>query len=74
MKIYFLYSFLLLIQTIAFSQVGINTTTPSPASVLDVNSTSDGTNFGGFMPPRVSLIERNSINPTASDDGFFFFN
>ncbi len=65
--------FFLLIPFVFFAQVGINTTTPSTASVLDVNSSNDGINFGGFMPPRVSLSERNSINPTASDDGLMVF-
>ena len=68
-----LFYFLILVPFLIFAQVGINTTTPSPASVLDVNSSSDGVNFGGFMPPRVSLPERNSINPTASDDGLLIF-
>ncbi len=63
----------MLIPFVFFSQVGINTTTPSSASVLDVNSSGDGVNFGGFMPPRVSLAERNSINPSTSDDGLMVF-
>lgn len=58
---------------IAFSQVGINTTSPSPASVLDVESSSDNVNYGGFLPPRVSLSERNSISVTAADDGLMVF-
>jgi len=72
MKYYIVYLFLLF-QFIANAQVGINTTTPSSASVLDVNSSSDGVNFGGFMPPRVSLLERNSINPNAADDGLMVY-
>ncbi len=59
--------------TLMFSQVGINTTTPSPASVLDINSSSDGVNYGGFMIPRVSLLERNAIPVTAADDGLMVF-
>ena len=58
---------------IAFSQVGINTTNPSPASVLDVESSSDNVNYGGFLPPRVSLTQRNSIPVTAADDGLMVF-
>jgi hypothetical protein len=68
-----LFLFLILVPILAFAQVGINTTTPSSASVLDVSSSSDGMNFGGFMPPRVSLSERNSINTLASDDGLMVF-
>tara|TARA_R110000787_G_scaffold108621_2_gene217039 strand:- start:22505 stop:23539 length:1035 start_codon:yes stop_codon:yes gene_type:complete len=56
-----------------FSQVGINTITPSAAAVLDVNSSSDGISFGGFMPPRVSLTERNVISATAIDDGLMVY-
>jgi len=57
-----------------FAQVGINTTTPSSASVLDVNSSSDGVNFGGFMPPVVaSLSERSLINAGISDIGLIIF-
>ncbi len=56
-----------------FSQVGINTTNPSPASVLDIESSTDNINFGGFLPPRVSLTERNSIPVSASADGLMVF-
>lgn len=55
------------------SQVGINTTNPSPASVLEVSSSSDSSNFGGFMPPRVSLAERDMILPTAADEGLMVY-
>ncbi len=66
--------FVLLIHSFAISQVGINTTNPSPASVLDVNSSSDSVAFGGLMPPVVSsLSERNAINPTISDIGLLVF-
>lgn len=40
--------FLLIIPIMMYSQVGINTTTPSTASVLDVNSSNDRLNFGGL--------------------------
>lgn len=65
--------FFVLICINTYSQVGINTTTPSAASVLDVESSSDGINYGGFMPPRVSLAERNSIAATAADDGLLIY-
>jgi hypothetical protein len=71
-RFYLIYLFLISTQFL-FSQVGINTTTPSAASVLDVNSSSDGINFGGFMPPRVSLAERNTISVTAADDGLMVY-
>jgi len=55
------------------SQVGINTTTPSTASVLEVSSSSDGVNFGGFMPPRVTPTERDLIPVTTSDEGLMVY-
>tara|TARA_R110000850_G_scaffold268138_1_gene399431 strand:+ start:31510 stop:32397 length:888 start_codon:yes stop_codon:yes gene_type:complete len=55
-----------------FSQVGINTTTPSAASVIDIQS-SNGTNFGGFLPPRVDLAERDLIPVTAADEGMLVY-
>lgn len=73
MKIHFLNLLLLFLCGTMHSQVGINTTTPSPASVLDVNSSSDGVNFGGFMPPRVSPVERDLIPVTASDEGLMVY-
>lgn len=58
-----------------FGQVGIGTTTPSSASMLEVSSSSDGgATYGGFMPPRVStVIERDAINPTETDAGLLVF-
>lgn len=56
------------------AQVGINTTTPSPSSILEISSTQDNKNFGGLMPPRVpTLANRNSINPSTSDIGLLVF-
>lgn len=63
----------LFISLSVFSQVGINTTTPSPAAVIDVNSSSDGVNFGGFMPPRVTPTERDDIPVTAADEGLMVY-
>jgi len=59
--------------SILFSQVGINTSNPSPASVLDVHSTADNIKFGGFMPPKVSLAERDLIPVTVVDEGMLIF-
>lgn len=55
-----------------FSQVGINTTTPSAASVIDIQS-SNGTNFGGLLPPRVDLADRDLIPVTAADEGMLVY-
>jgi hypothetical protein len=56
------------------AQVGINTSSPSPASVLDISATNDNVVFGGLLPPRVATIAvRNSINPTLNDIGLMLF-
>jgi hypothetical protein len=55
------------------SQVGINTTVPSAASVIDVQSSSDGTSFGGFLPPRVTVAQRDMIPVTAADEGMLVY-
>ena len=56
-----------------FGQVGINTSNPSPASVLDVESTDGVSTPGGFLPPRVSLANRGMIPVTAADDGMLIY-
>ncbi len=74
MKRYTLFCLLLLLQFSVYPQVGINTINPSSASVLDVNSSSDGINFGGLKPPIISsLTERNTIQPGISDIGLLIF-
>ncbi len=74
MKRYALFCVLLLLQPIVHAQVGINTINPSSASVLDVNSSYDGVNYGGLKPPIIaSLAERNSIQPGISDIGLLIF-
>lgn len=55
------------------AQVGINTTTPSAASVLHIESTYAGTHFGGFLPPKVTLAQRDLIPVGAGDDGMLIF-
>ena len=63
------------IATVSYCQVGIGTTTPSPASMLEVSSTSDGgTTYKGFMPPRVpNVAARDAINAGYSDFGLTIF-
>lgn len=68
-----LFFIMLLLSSFCYSQVGINTTNPSPASVLDVNSTSDNISYGGFLPPRVTLSQRNDIPVSGVDDGMIIF-
>jgi len=71
MKIFFTSLLLVLFGSIS-AQVGINTTDPSDAAVLEVSS-SNGSGFGGFLPPRVSQTERDAIPVNASDDGMMVF-
>jgi hypothetical protein len=57
-----------------YAQVGIGTTDPARASMLEVSSSSNGINFKGFMPPRVpSQNERDFINASSSDSGLLIF-
>lgn len=66
--------FLILFNFSIEAQVGINTTSPSPASVLEISSTNDNITFGGFIPPRVlTIANRNSINPSITDVGLIVF-
>lgn len=71
----FLFFGMIFIVTMSYCQVGIGTTTPSPASMLEVSSTSNmGATYHGFMPPRVAtIIERDAINPTETDAGLLIF-
>jgi len=69
-KMYFV---VLLINSFCYAQVGINTTNPSVASVLHVNSTSNNIDYGGFLPPRVTLSQRNDIPASSTDDGMIVF-
>ena len=63
------------IVTVSYCQVGIGTTTPSPASMLEISSTSDGgSTYKGFMPPRVpNVASRDAINAGYSDYGLTIF-
>lgn len=70
-----LFSIMLLIAFEFYGQVGIGTTNPSPASMLEVSSTSDGgSTYKGLMPPRVPNVSaRNAINPSVADAGLLIF-
>ncbi len=57
--------FILLLSSVLFvanlnAQIGIGTSTPNTSSIVDVESTSKG-----FLPPRLSVLERNLINSPA---------
>ena len=65
---------LLLFLTISTTaQVGIGTTEPSSASMLEVSSSSNNIDYKGFMPPRVTIEQRNEINAVAKDIGLVVF-
>ena len=63
------------IAKVSYCQVGIGTTTPSTASMLEVSATSDGgITYKGLMPPRVPDVNaRDAINPNVSDTGLMVF-
>lgn len=75
LKNYLLYFALFLLTCNSYSQVGIGTTTPSPAAMLEVSSQSNGTgDYKGFMPPRVpDIAARDAISPSVSDYGLLVF-
>lgn len=55
------------------AQTGINTIIPGTSSVLEVNSLfSDGT-YGGFMPPRITQAQRNTMAMTLANDGLIAY-
>jgi hypothetical protein len=53
----FLFVFFALTHSFAYSQVGIGTSTPVSSAQLEVFS-----NSRGFLPPRMTQQERNSIS------------
>ena len=61
------YLLLLFVTTISFSQVGIGTTSPDASSVLDISATD-----AGFLVPRMTLVQRNSI-ATPIQEGLLIF-
>ncbi|MCZ4319800.1 hypothetical protein O4H26_12455 [Aequorivita viscosa] len=75
MKRIFLFFGAAFIATNIYCQVGIGTTTPTPASMLEISSTSDGgATYKGFMPPRVpTIVARNAITPNISEAGLLVF-
>jgi uncharacterized protein (TIGR02145 family) len=67
LKKFLLYAVLILFGFSANAQVGINTTTPDPSSVLDVTSTTKG-----LLPPRMTTTQRIGIASPAA--GLIIFN
>jgi hypothetical protein len=66
-KIIFATCLLLLEATLLQAQVGIGTTSPNSSAQLDVSS-----NTKGFLPPRMTTAERNTIENPAT--GLIIFN
>lgn len=72
-KVTLFLTFLLLLSTKIVAQVGIGTTEPSGAAMLEVSSSSNDVDYKGFMPPRVSLEQRDKIATIAEDIGLLVF-
>lgn len=73
MKKIFIVLHFLCIFSLSQAQVGINTTSPSSRAALDVNSQINGSTYGGFLPPRITLAQRNAMPVTAADDGMIAY-
>jgi hypothetical protein len=57
------------IPALAFSQVGIGTSTPHTSAQLDVSSTTKG-----FLPPRMNSAERSAISASGAAAGLVIYN
>ncbi len=81
------YYFLLLffVSTLSFSQVGINTTSPDPSSILDVSANnkgmllprvalSDSEDHSTIIDPAISLLVYNTATTADLTPGFYFWN
>lgn len=77
MRCFFLLGFLLLTFNRLHAQVGINTTTPDPSSMLDISATDKG-----MLTPRMTEAQRDAITTPATGllvyqtdniDGFWYF-
>ncbi|MGO4911966.1 hypothetical protein [Leeuwenhoekiella sp. W20_SRS_FM14] len=55
------------------AQVGIGTTNPSASAMLEVSSLSSDGSYKGFMPPRVTVVQRDLIRADESDLGLLIF-
>jgi uncharacterized protein (TIGR02145 family) len=59
----------LLLSTFTFAQVGIGTTMPDSSAALDVKSSTLG-----FLPPRMTTLERDAINGGTWAEGLTIYN
>ncbi|MEQ3654384.1 MAG: hypothetical protein ABNH00_00835 [Dokdonia sp.] len=69
----FVYLIAILFVLPSFGQVGVGTTTPSNAAMLDVSSTITGTTYRGFSPPVVTIAQRDLIAVSPTDVGLLVF-
>ena len=71
LKIYVLFVLVILIAGKAISQVGINTTSPQPGSILDIQSSDKG-----MLVPRVSIANLSTIAPITggATEGLLVYN
>lgn len=53
----------------SYGQIGVGTTTPNTSAAVDVQSTTQG-----FLPPRLSTSQRNTINTSVDSKGLIIFN
>lgn len=65
--------FLLVQSLFLTAQVGIGTTTPSPAAMLEVDAGDATQGYRGFMPPVMTIAERDLINVSPTDVGLQVF-
>ncbi len=74
MGIRILITIIFLLSAALEAQVGIGTTTPSNAAMLEIDGGDATQGFRGFMPPRVPTeTDRDAISPTTSDIGLIVF-
>ena len=85
MKTTYIFLVLSLVSFLSFSQVGINTTTPDPSSILDVSASDKGILFprvalnstgdnSTILNPAVSLLVYNTSTSGGLSNGFYFWN
>ena len=85
MKTTYIFLVLSLVSILSFSQVGINTTSPDPSSILDVSASDKGILFPRvalsgtsdiqtIQNPAVSLVVYNTTTSGSLSKGFYFWN
>ncbi len=71
-KVLVILNFLCLI-ALGQAQVGINTTTPNSHAALDINSQIATNTYGGMMPPKITIAQRDAMTLTSADDGLLAY-